>query len=163
MSDQRRMGPGGRKRILCSDSRRRGNKFFSVHILIATRADFGSGKTRMDCFNRVFRSAALSIALCCVGCTSSHGKDVSAAAFGTGAGAVVCIATLFFCPVVLAAGAGGAMLIRTINVSRYENCMRSAPRNINGIRARAKYCETLQCCEPHSDAEGARLGLLWFV
>ena len=87
------------------------------------------------------RAAVLSASVCYAGCTHSPEKDAGATAIGTGVGALVCVATLFACPVVLAVGAGGGMLIRKYNVSRFNTCMRDAPRSRAGYRARREYCE----------------------
>jgi hypothetical protein len=95
----------------------------------------------MDRLAKVSRAVVLSVSLCCAGCTNSPRKDVSAMAVGTGVGALVCVATLFACPVVLAAGAGGGMLIRKVNVTRQDQCMRAAPRNPGRFRARQEYCD----------------------
>lgn len=89
---------------------------------------------------RISRSVLLSASLCSAGCTSSPEKDVGATAVGTGVGALVCVATMIFCPVVLAVGAGGGMLIRKANVSQHDNCMRGAPRVAAGFRSRQEYC-----------------------
>lgn len=90
---------------------------------------------------KALRSAILSVSLCFVRCTSSPEKDIGATAVGTGAGAAVCIVTLFACPAVLAVGAGIGMLVRKINVSQYNECMRRVPRNNADFRAREAYCK----------------------
>jgi hypothetical protein len=89
----------------------------------------------------VSRAALLSVSLCYAGCTTSPGKDIGATAVGAGIGVVVCAVTLFACPAVLAVGAGGGMLIRKVNVSQYNACMRGVPRNANGFRAREANCK----------------------
>src|SRR5882757_5388476 len=88
----------------------------------------------------VWRGGVLALLLFHSACTGSPGKDVGATAIGTGVGAVVCVATLFFCPAALVVGAGGAALIRKVNVSRFNECMRSAPRNIKAYRSHAAHC-----------------------
>jgi hypothetical protein len=89
---------------------------------------------------KTLRSAILSVLLCIAGCTESPQKDFEATTIGAGAGVAVCIATLVACPVVLMVGAGSGILIRKANVSYYNDCMRRAPRNVAGFRARQIYC-----------------------
>jgi hypothetical protein len=59
---------------------------------------------------------------------------------GQALGGLVCVATLFACPVVLAAGAG-VVLIRKVDVTRHDQCMRAAPKNPRRFRARQEYCD----------------------
>jgi hypothetical protein len=87
---------------------------------------------------RTLRFAALSVSLC-FGCTSSPERDVGATAIGTGAGVIACIATVFVCPAALIVGAGGGILIRKINVSRNDGCMRRT--RIANVRVRQAYCD----------------------
>src|SRR4051812_7666898 len=86
------------------------------------------------------RALVLSLSLCHAGCTSSPQKDAGATAVGAGLGAIVCVVTLIACPVVLAAGAGGGILVRNFNVSKYNACMRAAPNGRHALRAREEYC-----------------------
>jgi hypothetical protein len=92
----------------------------------------------MRWIGKALHSATLSVSLCSAGCTSSPDKDLGATAIGAGAGVAVCVVTLVACPVVLMVGAGGGMLIRKANVSRYNNCMLQTPRA--NFKAREVYC-----------------------
>jgi hypothetical protein len=88
---------------------------------------------------RVFLSAVLLAALGNAGCTSSPEKDMGATAVGTGAGVLVCVVTLFACPVALAVGAGSGLLVRKANVSQTDECMRRTA--ITDVREREAYCK----------------------
>jgi hypothetical protein len=86
------------------------------------------------------RRAMLSVLLGFAGCTTSPQKDVGASAVGSGAGVVACVATMVVCPALIAIGAGSALLIRKLNVSRSDHCVRAGNGRGANIRARQTYC-----------------------